>query len=449
MKPSTGPIRTLAMAPPGLTAISIDHHRAETALREQAALANDDIAEFLNAASHESGFVSGVVLSTCNRVELHMELSDSARFSRRFKTLFADTRVDPALFDGPWVNVFSGERSANHLFRVTCGLESMMLGEPQIVAQVKNAVAVSHEIRPLSPMLSRLFQAALRTSKRARTETRLDQGAVSVAFAAVELARKFFDDMSQRRAVLLGAGETGALAGRHFIAAGIGHLTVVNRSVQRARQVAAELHTGAPGAVKAAPMTALRSAISRADLVLCCTGSSTPVLMPDLVAEAMCKRPGAPLFVLDIAVPRDVHPRVARVPDVFSFGIDDLSEIVRDNLDRRRREIPKAEAIVAHEAAAFTRWCDAREVSTTVGDLHRLMAQLKAAEMARYDGRLPPETEALVDRTIDAFIKRIMHRPAAHLRGRADEKARTVAEDAAALRRLFKLDEPDDDDERR
>jgi glutamyl-tRNA reductase len=444
MRPSMGPMRTLGMAPPGLIAMSIDHRRAETALRERAALGNDDIAEFLTAATRHSGFVSGVVLSTCNRVELYMELSDPSAFSRHFKGFFAETRVDPSLFDGPWVAVTTGETAANHLFRVTSGLESMMLGEMQIVAQVKEAVAVSHEARALSPMLSRLFQTALRTSKRVRTETQLDQGAVSVAFAAVELARKFFDDMSQRRAVLVGAGETGALAGKHFIAAGIGHLTVLNRSIDRAQEVAAELHSGAQGTVKAAPMASLKDALSRADVVLCSTASPTPVVMPDVVLEAMRKRPGAPLFMLDIAVPRDVHPAVSRIADVFSFGIDDLSEIVRDNLERRRREVPRAEALVSRDAAAFTRWCDAREVSTTVGDLHRLMADLKAAEMARYNDRLPPETEALVDRTIDAFIKRVMHRPASHLRGRADENARTVAEDAAALRRLFKLDEPDD-----
>jgi len=430
------------MAPPGLVSLSINHQHAQTDLREQAALAPDDVAELINAAKTAPGFVSAVVLSTCNRVELYFELSDPAGFAQHFHHIFRETRVDPALFDGPWAQLAAAEASARHLFAVTSGLHSMMLGEPQIVRQVKDAVAVSHEVHPISPMLSRLFQTALRTSKQVRTRTRLDHGAVSVAYAAVELAHKFFDDFTVRRAVLVGAGDTGALAGRHFIARGIGHLTVINRSLDHAKTVAAELAAGSPGAVRAASMSSLQAALGAADLVVCATASPTPVLLPELVGAAMCKRPGAPLFLLDLAVPRDVHPAVARLADVFSFGIDDLGEIVSENVNRRRREIPAANEIVTHQVEAFARWCDAREVSSTVGDLHRLLGDLKRAEMSRFNGRLPPETEALVQRTLDGFIKRVMHRPAGHLRGNPKNTAhRTVAEDAAALRRLFELDD--------
>jgi glutamyl-tRNA reductase len=294
-----------------------------------------------------------------------------------------------------------------------------------------------------------------------RTETKIGQGAVSVAFAAVELARKFFDHLCDQRAVLVGAGETGALAARHFLQHDIGHLTVINRTSERAEELAVTLNAERLATVEAAraaahprefaaakcghvsarPWSELGAALVEADVVLSTTGATDPVIMPDMVETAVAKRRGKPLFMLDIAVPRDIHPDVTKVQNTFVFGLEDLDEIVEGNLAARRRQIPHAEHIIAQELEEFQRWLEDVDLRPTVAEFKAYLEELKDKQVGFVRKKQSDEVAAAVEASLQQFIKKVLGRSMATLKSSASRAERE--RDLETLRRLFA---PDTDD---
>ena len=336
-----------------------------------------------------------------------------------------------------------------------------MLGEPQITGQLKDAYRLARANQEPGPGLLRAFQGAFRAGKRVRTETKITQGAVSVAFAAVELARKFFDHLCDQRAVLVGAGETGALAARHFLQHDIGHLTVINRTAERAEELAVTLNAERmatveaaraaahprerPGAgcghVEARPWAELGDALVKADVVLSTTGATEPVILPQMVAAAVAKRHGKPLFLLDIAVPRDIHPDVAKVPNTFVFGLEDLDEIVQGNLQMRRKQIPQAEHIIEQELDEFQKWLDDVDLRPTVAEFKAYLEDLKDKQVGFVRKKQSDEVTAAVEASLQQFIKKVLGRSMATLKSTESRAERE--RDLETLRRLFA---PDSDD---
>jgi glutamyl-tRNA reductase len=380
-------------------------------------------------------------VSTCNRTEIYLETdADFPVFEAMARALSA-AGMDPALFTGEYSLRLTGTEAVRRLYRVSAGLESMMLGEPQISAQLKDAYRQAKEHHELGPVVMRAFQGAFRAGKRVRTETKIGEGAVSVAFAAVELARKFFANLADHRGLLVGAGETGALAARHFLQQGIGGLIVINRSPARACNLAEDLNGGTGEVVRAKVWEELGESLADVDVVLTTTGATEPVITPDLVREAVKKRRGRPLFLLDIAVPRDVHPDVARIDGVFLFGLDDLDEIVQRNLAARRKELPRCVRIVNEEIEEFASWIHDLDLRPTVDEFRAYLEDLKDKQVGYVRKKRNDDVAEEVERSLQQFIKKVLGRSMASLKNAEDETDREAH--LAALKRLFAEGERD------
>jgi len=424
----------------GILLWGIDHHRAPTEVREQVHISPEAVGTLITALGRENGFVSCVPVSTCNRTEIYLEAHGDFHAHEALARALAEAELDPAIFAGEYGLRLQGRDAVAHLYRVAAGMESMMLGEPQIAAQLKDAYRQAKEYGELGPVLMRAFQGAFRAGKCVRTQTKIGAGAVSVAFAAVELARKFFSSLSEHRALMVGAGETGGLAARHFLQHGIGGLTVVNRSPERARALTAELNEGKGESVRARPWEELGPSLADADVVLTTTGAVEPVILPEMVKSAIKSRRGKPLFILDIAVPRDVHPGVSGLEGVYVFGLDDLDGIVQSNLSARRQEIPKAESILDSEMNQFQDWIRNMDLRPSVDEFRSYLEDLKDKQVGWVRKKESDEVASAVERSLQQFIKKVLGRSMASLKNAETQEERL--QHLSTLHELFG-DEPD------
>ncbi len=454
---------------------SISHRTAPTAVRERAHLTEARAVELMDALSagggggsgDESACVSVIPVSTCNRTEIYLEIREGADPDAVLRAGLEAIGAETDLFFGEHALRLDGLAAIAHLYRLAAGMESLMLGEPQITGQLKDAYRLARAHHEPGPGLLRAFQGAFRAGKRVRTETRISTGAVSVAFAAVELARKFFDRLGKHRALLVGAGETGALAARHFLQHDIGHLTVVNRSLERAEALAATLRdeqsrqlaesaldiegeapghaalAAQAGRIVAKPWDELGAAIAQADVVLSTTGATEPVIVPAMVQAAVRGRHGLPLFMLDIAVPRDIHPDVARIANVFVFGLEDLDEIVQVNLAARRAQIPHAERLIEEELEEFRQWLDDIDLRPTVAEFRAYLEDLKDKQVGFVRKKHSAEMAAEVDKSLQQFIKKVLGRSMSTLR--AAETPEERRRHLETLRTIFSTEEREPD----
>jgi len=445
---------------------SINHRLAPTEVRERAHMEPDKAIALMDVlGSGHDGCVSVIPVSTCNRTEIYLEVKDGEDADAILREGLTAVGLDAELFQGEYAQKLDGLPAIEHLFRVSSALESMMLGEPQISGQLKDAYRLARSHHEPGPGLLRAFQGAFRAGKRVRTETRISIGAVSVAFAAVELARKFFDNLGDQKAALIGAGETGALAARHFLQHNIGELTVVNRSFDKAEALAETLiqekkagmgrtarngendSASLPetdrsiGNINARPWDELTRALAHADVILSTTGATEPVIMPAMVAEAVAERKGKPLFILDIAVPRDVHPDVAKVGSVFVFGLDDLDEIIEGNLAARKHQVPHAMRIIKEELVEFQQWLDDVDLRPTVAEFRAYLEELKDKQVGFVRKKQSDEVAAAVDRSLQQFIKKVLGRSVSTLK--AAESREERERDLETLHRIFGVDEQD------
>lgn len=422
----------------------IDHHSAPTSIREQAYMDKDKVTRFLERCSKEEGIVSAVPLCTCNRTELYIETIKGFPLSGMLTEALHDVNIDFALFEGEHGLRLSGPKAVAHLYRVSSGLESMMLGESEITHQVKDAYRLARELLPLGPVLIRAFEGSFRAGKRVRSQTGISKGAVSVAFAAVELARKFFADLGNNTALLVGAGETGTLAARHLMQQGIGRLIVVNRSRDRAERLVEDLQPGDGCVARVEDFAKLGDAMQGADLVLTATESPEPLILPDMVKGAISERKGKPFVLFDIAVPRDVHEDVRTGDSVYLFGLDDLDAIVNANLSARRKEVERADRIIEHEVSEFERWIEKMALQPTVRQLGLFLDKLKERELTRVKHDAPEGTKEAVEKSLQGFIKTLMGQSLFKIKSARSPEERY--QNMLALRRLFDRDDPEDPD---
>ncbi len=415
----------------------IDFHHANTETREAVYLTPDQIRRFQEAFAAEECGVASVVLCTCNRTEIYLEVRGGCRARSALHRSLLQVGIDSRFFlDRPGWRL-AGEAAVMHLYRVTAGLESMALGEAQITAQVKSALRLAQGNHQLGSLLMRVFQGALRTSKRIRSETRLSAGPVSVAYIAVEEAHRRLGGLKARRGLLIGAGKTGSLTARHLLRRGLGELTIVNRSCERAEQLAAETCTGPAQRIRVRPFTELGQAMAEADFVLTATGSPEPIIPLHLAAAAVRHRNGAPLHFFDLAVPRDVAPEVELLDRVKVVGLDELSSIVEENIEARRQEVPKAEVIIEQELCEFTAWASTSQIRPTVQELRTFMEEIAAKELDWIRRKQPEETAEVVEKSLKLFIKKVLQRPVIQLKTAASDAER--CQDLNCLQRLFEL----------
>jgi len=379
-----------------------------------------------------------MLLSTCNRVELYLA-GAQAQDEAVVKDLAARFFVDGRALDGeaiePHLYLHAGESAVRHLFRVAASLDSVVVGEPQILGQVKDAFEAAQRAGTVGPVLGQVVPRAFSVAKRVRTETEVARAPASVASAAVELGRRIFGELAGREVLVVGAGEMGTLAAKHLVAAG-GRLLVANRTLGRAEALVREL---APDRGEAHPWEALPSLLARADVALCSTGAPEPVIGRDLVQRAMKARRGRWLCLLDIAVPRDVEPSVGAIENVYLYDVDALTRVVDDNLAERRREAEDAERIVVEELERFRASETVRGVVPTIKALRQHFATIARAEAERTLGRMAAASDKdrrEVQALADAIVNKLLHLPLVALKREAESEALL-----GAVKRLFQLDE--------
>ncbi len=391
----------------------LNHRTAPVGLREQLAVEEDKVREVLREVLGTGALEEAVILSTCNRVEVY-GVADVPGEGRAvaFRHLCRQRGVDPASVE-PHLYTHLEREAVHHAFRVAASLDSMMVGEPQILGQVKDAFALAQSCQAVGPTLHVLFSQAFGAAKKVRTETEVGHHAVSVPFAAVELAKKIHDSLSGRAVLLVGAGEMSELAARHLVEQGAFPIYVANRTWSRAQELARAL-AGTP-----VPFGELATALAAADIVITSTGAPEAVITREMVTRAMTARRGRPLFFIDIAVPRDVDRSVETLADVYCYDIDDLQQVVDANLRERRREAQRAEALIEREVAKFlARLADADVVPTIVSLRERLEA-IRAGEVRKTLARLgdpPPETREAIEALSTAIVNKILHAPITKLR---------------------------------
>ena len=391
----------------------LSHKNAPVALREQLAVDEDELRELLRDMAATGVIREALILSTCNRVEVYAvaDVPDEAR-AAMFRQLCRHRGVEPSSVE-PISYTHAGGEAIRHAFRVASSLDSMMVGEPQILGQMKDAFALAQSCETVGPALHTLFTQAFAVAKRVRTETEIARHAVSVPFAAVELAKKIFEGLDGKAVLLVGAGKMSELAARHLIDHGASPLYVTNRTWGRADELARALSG------TAVPFHELATAIGAVDIVIASTGAHEPVITREAVSRVIPGRRGRPLFFIDIAVPRDVEDAVDTLDGVYRYDIDDLKQVVDANLRERDREAHRAEALVEREVAKFlVRLGDAAVIPTIVSLRERLEA-IRSGEVKRALARLPgatPETRDALEAMSTAIVNKIVHAPITKLR---------------------------------
>lgn len=412
--------------------VGVNHTTAPVAVRERFALSAEDAERMLDGLGRY--IPHSVVLATCNRTEIYttvhnteVAVSHLQRFLADWSELGADEIARYLYTRRQW-------ESVNHLFRVASGLDSMILGEEQILGQVRGALETATLRGAADTVLTGAFRQAIRTGRRVRTETGISRNAVSVSSIAVQLARSFFGDLSQRRVVVISAGEAGKLATNTLTGHDTGELIIINRNFERA-QALAERSGG-----YALPFARLDQALGGADFVISATGAPNHILSHERVAAAMAGRADRPLLLVDIAVPRDVEASAGSIPGVSLYNIDDVQAFAERNLALRAQEAGKAETIVREEIGRFHQWWRTQEVVPTISALRDRADLIRAAEVAKTLKRLPDLAEAdreRIEAMSRAIVAKLLHGPFMFLKGRHGDSAAVEA-----VRDLFML--PDD-----
>lgn len=429
-----------------IVVVGLSHKTAPIEVRERVAVAKDALASLFSMLHKQRGVGESMVLSTCNRVEIYAapkhpktpDSEDAESYEELHDCVHAAVRVMKHLGGEavvPHLLVQQGKAAVHHLFRVACSLDSLVLGEPQILGQLKDAMEQARKAKTLGPALSRATHRAVRAAKRVRTETALGAGQVSVSSVAVDLAAQIFGDLNGHTVLLIGAGEMAEAAAKLLVRAGA-KLLLINRSPERAEALARELGMG-----EVRRWNEFDRALTDADIVISSTSSPVHVVTREMVKRLSRARKGRSLFFIDIAVPRDIEPKVNELDNVFLYDIDDLSQIVHASLEGRAAEAARAEHIVLEETKRFEAWMRKHALTPTIVGLRTRTLSVLNAELERsLSGKLkhlgPADREALRI-MLEAATNKLLHTPTSKLRELAGDLS--AAEYADALRELFDL----------
>ncbi len=422
--------------------VGLSHHTAPVELREQVAFANGRLEPALRELLAVPGVTEGVILSTCNRVEVVACGGDPRGLTAALPGFIAQEHGVGVPVLASHLYTLHGREAVRHLFRVAASLDSMIVGEPQILGQMKEQYQAAATLGASGPVLHRAFHKAFSVAKRVRNETGIAQKAVSVGSAACELARGIFDTMHDKTALLLGAGAMGEITARQLLAHGVSSLLVANRTFDRAVELARELG-GDP-----VPLERVARYLALADLVVGAAGGAEFLLDGPMLEEVMRVRRHRPMFLIDLAVPRSIDPAVNDLDGVYLYDIDDLEGVLADNRGARAQEAVKAEGIIDGEVDAFWHWLEGLDVIPTIVALREKVDAIRRRELARHEAALAglePAERAAVERVTTAIVNKILHMPMTALRRLQAGDADAAALEAA--RRLFRLGVDTDDEE--
>lgn len=416
--------------------VGVNHKTAPVEVRELLAFSDQACADGLRRLVDGDVVREGLIVSTCNRVEVlsATTMDQTERGAQRITDFFDSERNLPRGYIIKHLYSHTNEEAVRHIFRVASSLDSMVVGEPQVLGQVRHAYSLAVEAGTAGRVLNRLVHRTFRVAKRIRRETGIAANAVSISYMAVELGKKIFDSLKGRTVMLVGAGEMAELSARHLVNAGVSRVLITNRTAESAEQLAQEFNG------EAVPFDQLVESLSDADVVICSTAAPNYVVTPALMRQALERR-NSPTCIIDISVPRNVDPEVGKVPNVFVFDIDDLESVISSNIREREREAERAELIVQSEVMQFQQSLRVMDIGPTIGAVRQKLHELARAELARQRkklGVLTPEQEIAIEALLMSTVNKISH-PVLNQMRRSYET--DDSETVQALRDIFGVEE--------
>ncbi len=422
--------------------IGLNHKTAALDVREKVAFDGERLDEAMNMLKNPGAVKENIILSTCNRVEIYAAVSDIGRGVESIKNFLSSFHNVPVEFLDKSLYVYTDADAVRHLYRVASSLDSMVVGEPQILGQLKDAFEAALRNRSTGVLLNKLMRKAVSTAKRIRTETKIAESAVSISFAAVELAKKIFDDLSAKSFMLIGAGEMAELAARHLITNGVKKVLVTNRTAARAEELAAEFHG------RAVPFEDFIRELLNTDIIICSTGAPHYILRKEQLQRIMKERRQKPVFIIDISVPRNIDPMINDLDNVYLYDIDNLQGIIETNLNERAKEAEKAEKIVDEEIDSFLKWKDSLSAAPTIVALRNRAEEIRKTELEKTLRKLGPMEEDRI-KSIEyltvSIVNKIIHPPTAALKADDEDKEQMLD----IVQKLFNLKIESDNNDKR
>jgi glutamyl-tRNA reductase len=416
-----------------IAVVGLSHKTAPVEIRERLAFQAETLRSALSALLSREQVTEAMILSTCNRVEVVAESPDD----RLIRDFLCDYHKIPADSVSRHLYSFRNTDAIRHVFRVASSLDSMMVGEPQILGQVKEAYRLASDAGTIGMHLTALMSRAFAVAKKIRSETGISQSAVSVSYAAVELARKIFGELNGKTVMIIGASKMGELAAKHLKRAGVSSVLVTNRTFERAVELA-KVFEGA-----AVPFEHFVDHIGHADIVISSTGAPHFVITKSIAEQVISRRKNKPMFFIDIAVPRDIDPAVNEIDNAFLYDIDDLQQVVDSNLKERMKEAHRAEAIIDQEVQVFCSKMQSREVVPVIVQLRETLDKLRRDEIERHRKHfkdMSPEQQAGVDQLTQAIVNKVLHPTISQLKDMAHDP--NGAELIDLVRKLFNIKQP-------
>lgn len=418
--------------------IGLNHKTAAVEIREKVAFDGPKLGEAVNLLKKTPSVKENIVISTCNRVEIYAGVHNKESGAENIKDFIADFHkvqrgpLDEALY------IYEGAKAVKHIFRVASSLDSMVVGEPQILGQLKDAFDFALKNKSTGVYLNRLMKKAVSVAKRIRTETKIAESAVSISFAAVELAKKIFEDLSTKSFMLIGAGDMAELAARHLINSGVQDVYVTNRTYERAEELAGEFDG------KVIRFEDFGDELLHTDIVICSTGAPDYILRKEQAHRIMKERKQRPMFIFDISVPRNIDPGINDLDNVYLYDVDDLQGVVDTNIQERSKEAEKAERIVASEVESFLKWRDSLTSTPTIVALREKAEAIRKEELEKTLKKIGPLEEnkiKAIECLTSSIVNKLIHPPTAALK--SEQEDRDIMIDIA--NRLFKLESEEND----
>ncbi len=418
--------------------IGISHKTAPVEVRDAVALNEDEQRHVLTTLKNTFNTDGCMVLSTCNRTELYMSADDLGRKLPDILKWLDQLKECNYFSDTSTAYLKTGEQVVHHFFEVIAGIDSQIVGEQQITGQVKDGYNLAHEQKVTDSIINKLFNYGMQARKKVFSDTYLYDGTVSISFAGVELARKIFSDLSKKEILLIGAGKTAELAAFHFMENGVKQINIVNRTFKNAEELAEKFNG------RAYRLEDLPEALKTADIVISATSSKEFVVTSSLINPILKARHHQPMFLIDLAIPRDIDPEINNFDSIYLYNLDDLEEIVKMNLENRQKEIPKALKIVEEHVAEFRKWMATHSMSSVIGKLKKQLDILRLNEMERLKNKLPPNGyREQIDYLTESIINKVVRQHVKSLKKNASDPV-LYQQHVDLIYNLFEIDEDND-----
>lgn len=421
--------------------VGLNHNTAPVEVREKIAFNGPKLEEAINILKTSGVVKENIILSTCNRVEIYAGVTEDKEGIEGIKSFLSDFHNVPKDLLNKSLYIHKGQEAIRHMFRVASSLDSMVVGEPQILGQLKDAYDTALTNKATGVFLNKLMRKSVSVAKRIRTETKIASNAVSMSFAAVELARKIFDDLSTKSFMLTGAGEMAELSAKHLINNGVKNVYVTNRTTARAEELAQEFHG------KVILFDNFTMELHDIDIIICSTGAPHYILNKEHMHHVMKERKQRPMFIIDLSVPRNIDPKINELDNVYLYDVDDLRGIIDTNIQERAREAQKAEQIVEEEIGSFSKWTASLTATPTIVALRNMAEEIRKDEFEKTIRKMGPMEEVkirAIESMTSAIVNKLIHPPTSALKSETENKEQMLD----MVQRLYNLKiESDNHDE--